>query len=100
MRRLTQIVFIAVAALAVAVPAGAAAKGYQDVIRDCAQDGQIDGHYSQHELDQARHHIPSDIDEYTSCRDAIATALARGRNSGGGGGGAGGPRAPPPAPPP
>src|SRR5438132_12649677 len=71
--------------LVLALPAAASAKGgYQAVIRDCAQDGQIDGHYSQHQLDQARHHIPSDIDEYTSCRDAIATALARGRNGGGG----------------
>ena len=68
-----------------AVPGIASAKGYQDVIRDCSQDGQIDGHYTQHQLDQARHHIPSDVDEYTSCRDAIAAALARGRNSGGGG---------------
>ena len=73
--------------LVLALPAAANAKsGYQAVIRDCAQDGQIDGHYSQHQLDQARHHIPSDVDEYTSCRDAIAAALARGRNSGGGGG--------------
>jgi hypothetical protein len=89
MRTLRHIV-IALAMLALAVPATAAAKGYQDVIRDCSQDGQIDGHYTQHQLDQARHHIPSDIDEYTSCRDAIATALARGRN-GGGGTGAGSP---------
>jgi len=80
--------------LALGVPAGASAKGYQAVIRDCAEDGQIDGHYSQHQLDQARHHIPSDVDEYTSCRDAIATALARGRN-GGGGTGAGNPPANP-----
>jgi hypothetical protein len=77
---------ILVAMLALALPASAGAKGYQDVIRDCAEDGQIDGHYSQHQLDQARHHIPSDVDEYTSCRDAIATALARGRSGGGGGG--------------
>jgi hypothetical protein len=73
--------------LVLALPAAASAKsGYQAVIRDCAEDGQIDGHYSQHQLDQARHHIPSDVDEYTSCRDAIDSALARGRNSGGGGG--------------
>ena len=83
MRRLPQIVSAA-AVILLALPAVASAKGYQDVIRDCAQDGQIDGHYSQHQLDQARHHIPSDIDEYTNCRDAIATALARGRNGGGG----------------
>lgn len=75
---------IAVAVLALAVPAGASAKGYQDVIRDCAQDGTLNGTYSHHTLDQALHHIPSDIDEYTSCRDAITQALA---SRGGGGGG-------------
>jgi hypothetical protein len=84
MRSFAYIVIATAMLAALAVPGSAFAKGYQDVIRDCAQDGQIDGHYSQRELDQARHHIPSDIDEYTSCRDAIATALARGRNSGGG----------------
>jgi hypothetical protein len=90
MRTLRHIVISAAMLVLLVVPASANAKGYQDVIRDCSQDGQIDGHYTQHQLDQARHHIPSDIDEYTSCRDAIATALARGRN-GGGGTGAGNP---------
>jgi hypothetical protein len=66
-----------------ALPGAASARGYHDVIRDCTEDGQLDHQYSQHELDQARHHIPSDVDEYTDCRDAIANALARG--SGGGG---------------
>jgi hypothetical protein len=83
MRTLRHIAIVVVM-LVLVLPATASAKsGYQAVIRDCAQDGQIDGHYSQHALDQARHHIPSDVDEYTSCRDAIAAALARG--SGGGG---------------
>jgi hypothetical protein len=77
-------IVIATAMLALlAVPGSALAKGgYQAVIRDCSQDGQIDGHYTQHQLDQALHHIPSDINEYTSCREAIATALARGRGGG------------------
>ena len=93
MRTLRHIV-IAAAMLVLAMPGMALGRGYQDVIRDCSEDGQVDGHYTQHQLDQARHHIPSDIDEYTSCRDAIATALARGRN-GGGGTGAGNPPANP-----
>jgi hypothetical protein len=86
MRTLRHIAIVVVM-LVLALPAAAYAKGgYQAVIRDCAQDGQIDGHYSQHQLDQARHHIPSDVDEYTSCRDAIDSALARGSGGGGGGG--------------
>jgi hypothetical protein len=78
--RQTMVVF---ALLGLAAPQAASAD-YHAVIRDCTQDGQLDHHYSQHELDQARHHIPSDVDEYTDCRDAINSALARG-NSGGGG---------------
>jgi len=85
MRRLRHIA-IAFALLAFVVPGAASAKGYQDVIHDCAQDGKLDGHYSHHELDQALHHVPSDIDEYTDCRDAITQALAQ---RGGGGGGTG-----------
>src|SRR5204863_9998390 len=75
---------IAIVVLALALPAVASAKGYQDVIRDCAQDGKLDHTYSHHTLDQALHHVPSDIDEYTDCRDAITQALAK-RNGGGGG---------------
>jgi hypothetical protein len=88
MRTTRHIVAIGVAAglLALIAPAAASAD-YHAVIRDCTQDGQLDHHYSQHELDQARHHIPSDVDEYTDCRSAIDSALARGNGRGGGGGG-------------
>jgi hypothetical protein len=81
-QRFRHIVVLA-ALVALALPASASAN-YHDVIRDCVQDGQLDHTYSHHELDQARHHIPSDVDEYTDCRDAINSALARG-----GGGGTG-----------
>jgi len=85
--RLRHIVLAVVClAIALALPVAAQAKGYQDVIHDCAQDGKLDNHYSHHELNQALHHVPSDIDEYTDCRDAITQALAQ-RGSGGGGGG-------------
>jgi hypothetical protein len=84
MRRLRHIVLAVVLPLAVAVvaPGAASAKGYQDVIHDCAQDGKLDHTYSHRELNQALHHIPSDIDEYTDCRDAITQAL--GQRGGGG----------------
>jgi hypothetical protein len=58
------------------------------VIRDCAQDSDLDGHYSQRELEQARRHLPTDIDEYTDCRDLINSALAGGGGGSGGGFGA------------
>jgi hypothetical protein len=87
MRRLSHIVIATVVLALIAATGTAAAKGYRDVIRDCAQDGQLDHTYSQRELQQARKHIPSDVDEYTDCRSAIDAALARGNSGGGSGGG-------------
>jgi hypothetical protein len=70
------------------------------VIRDCAQDGKLDRHYSLSDLKKAEHSLPTDIDEYTNCRDVINQAevqSSRGGNgtghgalSGPGGGAAGG----------
>lgn len=57
------------------------------MIRDCAQDGRLDKHYSQKELQQAYKNLPSDIDEYTDCRQVIRAAM---------GGGTGDTGAPPP----
>lgn len=76
------------------VPAAAVASksGGQRLIRDCASDGEINGSYSQADYKYALDHLPSDLDEYTNCRDAIraAQAAAAGRNATGGGGGSGG----------
>jgi hypothetical protein len=71
-----------VALLALALPAAAHASAAA-VIRDCAQDGKIDGHYSQKDLRQAEQSLPSDIDEYTDCRAAIRAAMAGGSGSSG-----------------
>ena len=72
---------ILVGLLALAVPAAAFASS-KDVIRDCADDGVIDGDYSDRELRQAEDDLPSDLDEYTDCREAIRAELGSG--SGGG----------------
>lgn len=64
-----------VCALAVAAPALADS---EDVIRDCYDDGKLDGSYSQEELDEAEDDLPSDVDEYSDCRSVIASARARG----------------------
>jgi hypothetical protein len=61
---------------ALALPAGARADS-QAVIRDCADDGQLDGTYSNSDLKKARAQLPSDLDEYTDCRDAIAARIAQ-----------------------
>ena len=53
------------------------------MIRDCAEDGDLDGDYTQEELDEAHKDMPSDIDEYSNCREVIESAREQ---SGGGGG--------------
>jgi hypothetical protein len=89
---------ICAAMLGLLVGAAPALATYQEVIRDCAEDGQLDGSYSQSELDQARNRLPSDLDEYSDCREVIAAASNGGRDrgaSGGTGGGSGGAAATP-----
>jgi hypothetical protein len=68
-----------------ALPATAFASA-NEVIHDCAQDGDLDGKYSNAELRGARDHMPSDLDEYSDCRDVIASAIKGGSNRGTGAG--------------
>ena len=77
--------------LIVAVPAANAASTTQ-ILRDCADDGVLQGDYSPSELRKARQNIPTDTDEYTDCRDVLARAAAAGVAAEGGGSGAGGSR--------
>ena len=88
MRRLFDKLLLAAAVIALAVPAPALASS-DDVIRDCAQDGSVDGDYSRDELEQAERDLPNDIDEYTDCRAAIRAAQGggTGRTPGGPAGG-------------
>jgi len=87
------ITLISALLVALAVPAIAVADG-DDVIRDCAQDGDLDKEYSDEELEEASEDMPSDIDAYTECRSLIRAAQSGGRGSadgaGDGGAGAGG----------
>src|SRR5215213_1733056 len=78
----------------VAAPAANAASTTQ-ILRDCADDGVLQGNYPPSELRRARQNIPTDTDEYTDCRDVLARAAAgavagSGANSSGGGGPLGG----------
>src|SRR3954468_20584628 len=74
------------------VPAANAASTTQ-ILRDCADDGVLQGDYKPAELRKARQNIPTDTDEYTDCRDVLAPAAAAGvagsgsSSAGGGGGG-------------
>jgi hypothetical protein len=62
------------------------------VIKDCTDDGVIQGHYSQQDYKNALANLPTDVDEYTDCRDVIKRAQTGGGSGGGGsaGGGTGG----------
>jgi hypothetical protein len=61
----------------------------EKILREC-QDGRISGNYTPAQLRDARKHIPTDIDEYSDCRDVLARASISGGSSSGGAGGAGG----------
>jgi hypothetical protein len=53
-------------------PAASASPGA--VIRDCSEDGVLNGHYSHGDLTKALDQLPSDLDEYTDCRAVIRSA--------------------------
>jgi hypothetical protein len=66
----------------------------EKILREC-QEGRITGNYTPGQLRDARKHIPTDIDEYSDCRDVLARAgLSRNNGSGSGGAGGGGSAAP------
>lgn len=83
--------------LVLAFPLAAQASPKQ-VIKDCAEDGAIDGKYSNADLKAALKKIPADLDEYSDCRAAISSAIGpsagasgnKSRGGGGSGAGAGG----------
>ncbi len=70
-----------------AAPASAATRN--QILRDCALDGKLDGTYTAAELRDARRTLPTDSDEYSDCadqlRDAELRAVAASRGGGGDG---------------
>jgi hypothetical protein len=53
----------------------------EKILREC-QDGRITGHYTPKQIRDARNHIPTDVDEYSDCRDVLAHATLAGRGGG------------------
>jgi hypothetical protein len=45
--------------------------------RDCADDDTLQGHYSISDLRKARSELPTDADEYSSCRDVLSRAITQ-----------------------
>jgi hypothetical protein len=97
MRRIRDtFIFLAAVTALLALP-GIAHASPEQVIRDCAKDGKLDQHYSLSDLKNAEKKLPTDVDEYTNCRDVINQAEVQGSSSSGhshgpasGGGGSGG----------
>lgn len=85
MPRIRNTLILLVAIAAVLVPAQMAMASPQQVIRDCAKDGKLSRHYSLSDLKKAEKKLPTDVDEYTNCRDVINQAETQG--SGGHGNG-------------
>src|SRR4051794_6731929 len=86
MRRL----IVAVAALTLLITPPAFAWTVDDVINDCVQNGKLTHNYPPSLIRKARNNLPSDVDEYTDCRDLLSTPSGGGGGSGGGSGPSGG----------
>jgi hypothetical protein len=86
------LVLLALSLVALALPTLAHASP-NAVIRDCADDGTLQGKYSNGDLRRAQQTLPADLDEYSDCREVIGAAITsgpggkggRGRGRGGGG---------------
>jgi hypothetical protein len=82
----------AVLACLLLVPAAPADASGRDVVRDCTDNGKIDSYHSSQDYKSALGHLPSDVAEYTDCRQIIEAAQRRDAHrsppsSGGGTGG-------------
>jgi hypothetical protein len=89
MRRTLLLVLVLAAALSLA-PAAFADSTTTKIIRDCADDGILEGHYTPSELRKARDNLPTDVNEYSDCSDVLSRALAADASTPGGGGSPGG----------
>jgi hypothetical protein len=81
LNRLVRQLMLLGALVVLALPAPAFASPDQ-VISDCVRDGTLDRHYSNSELRRAKNNLPTDIDEYSDCRDVIAAAIKGGSDKG------------------
>jgi hypothetical protein len=78
-----------------ALPGSAMAQN--PAIADCNDDGDLDKKYSNEQLRNAIENIPTDLDEYSNCREILSGAITSGSDRGGGRPTVGSDGAPPPA---
>jgi hypothetical protein len=62
----------------------------RSVVRDCTDNGRIDNRHSQSDYNEALRSLPSDVNEYTDCRQIIQAAKRKDARTPEGGGGSGG----------
>jgi hypothetical protein len=74
---------VVIAVLLLGLPAAAHATA-EDAIRDCADDGVLNKHYSHKDLQTALDMLPSDANEYSDCASVLQRALAGGNGNTGG----------------
>jgi hypothetical protein len=93
LRTLRAAILASVLAVACVAPATALASG-STVVSDCALDSKLDKTYTAKEYKDALKNIPTDVDEYTDCRDVIRraqlAAAGGGKKDSGGGDSTGG----------
>ena len=78
---------VMVLALLVAAPAPRTRAPATKIIRDCDDDGKLEGNYTPSRDPRRAQQPPADIDEYSDCRDVLARALGGSGDRGGVGGG-------------
>jgi hypothetical protein len=69
-----------------ALPAGAQAA---NPLTDCRGDNDLDRRYTKNDLRKALDNLPTDLEEYSNCREVIEAAIASTENTSSGGGGGG-----------
>lgn len=77
-RRAVTATYLATGAVALLAAPAAASPGGDRVIKDCTDDGRIQGSYEREDYRDALRDLPSDVDEYTDCREVIRAAQTSG----------------------
>jgi len=80
--RYSLLVVLVVALCALLVPAAS----FSGPIEDCADDGQLQGNYSDEEKRNALKNLPSDLSEYSDCGEVLNTPNPKGSGGGSGSG--------------
>ncbi len=81
-------ILLALVAALLVVPNAFAAGTTTEILRDCTDDGILQGNYTAAQLRTPRGNIPAELNEYSDCQDVLSRAIsqkAAASSSGGGG---------------